>query len=298
MKKVNYLYIIGNGFDLYHGLPTSYTHFREYVKEHDNGLVEFIEKYYLHKKNSDFWSDFEENLGNLDDDLLREYGLNYLEDYGCDNWRDAFHHDYQYELSNVIDRIINGLRKHFLIWLSQISFEHVTQQGILLDHDAFYLTFNYTHTLEKIYNIPKHNIIHIHGTFTGKENDEIIFGHGGHPYLIGKDIEDPRIEEGERIIKDYFEKTTKPVKQIIHRNKKFFYKMITEVTKLTIIGHSMNNIDYPYFHRIGNSIKDRAEWTYYYHTTKDIENCLRSLESRLKYNRDSIHFLPYPKTFN
>lgn len=294
MKRVEHLYIIGNGFDLYHGLPTSYGHFRDYVKEHDNELAELVEKFYLYKVGSDFWSDFEENLGNLDDDLLREYGLNYLEDYGSENWRDAFHHDYQYELDRKIERITQGIRESFCNWLSQISFNGLEKKAIPIEKDAYYLTFNYTRTLEEIYDIPMQNILHIHGIFKGHDNDEITYGHGGHPYIIEKDVDDPRVAEGEEIIKDYFEKTTKPVRQIIHRYQKFFYKMITDVTNVTIIGHSMNKIDYPYFKRIGNSIKGRTGWTYYYHSKKDIESCLRCLGDRLKYKGDNLHFLPYP----
>ena len=294
MRKINHLYIIGNGFDLYHNMPTSYSNFRDFVKEHDVELVEFVEKYFFHKTDCDFWSDFEENLGTFDDDLLREYGLNYLEDYGCENWRDAFHHDYQYELKNVIDRITQGLRKSFIDWLSQISFQGIKKMLIDLDRDAYFLTFNYTRTLERIYNIPQQNILHLHGKFTGTDNDEIIYGHGGHLYIIDKEIEDPRIAEGEEIIKSYFEKTTKPVRQIIHKHQKFFYRMITDVTNVTIIGHSMNEIDYPYFKRICNSIKHRIEWTYYYHSTKDIKKCISSIESRLKYKGDEMHLLPYP----
>ena len=293
MRKINHLYIIGNGFDLYHSLPTSYRHFRDYVKEHDNELAELVDKYYMPKK-LDFWNDFEENLGNFDDDLLRDYCQKYLEDYGCDNWRDAFHHDYQYELDRKIDRITQGIRKSFCNWLSQISFERLEKKAIPIERDAYYLTFNYTRTLEKIYDIPMQNILHIHGTFEGHENDEIIYGHGGHPYIIEKAIDDPRVAEGEEIIKDYFEKTTKPVKQIIHKYQKFFYRMIVDVTNVTIIGHSMNEIDYPYFKRIGNCIKGRIDWTYYYHSVKDIDSCLRSLESRIKCKGDKLHFLPYP----
>lgn len=294
MKKVNHLYIIGNGFDLYHGLPTSYGHFREYVKEHDKELVELVEKYYPHKKNSDFWNDFEASLGNFDDDLLREYANNYLEDYGSEKWSDAFHHDYQYEIDRIIDRITQGIRNDFCNWLAQISFDGLKKKGIPIERDAFYLTFNYTSTLETIYDIPIQNILHIHGMFKGHDNDKIVYGHGGHPYIVQKDIDDQRIVEGEGIIKDYFEKTTKPVMQIIHKYQKFFYKMIVDVTNVTIIGHSMNEIDYPYFKRIGNCIKGRTDWTYYYHSTRDIEKCLKSLDSRLKYKRDKIHFLPYP----
>ena len=43
MKKIKHLYIIGNGFDLCHGLPTNYGHFRDYVKEHDKELSELVE---------------------------------------------------------------------------------------------------------------------------------------------------------------------------------------------------------------------------------------------------------------
>lgn len=294
MRTINHLYIIGNGFDLYHGLPTSYGHFRDYVKEHDNELAELVEKFYSYKEDSDFWSDFEENLGNFDDDLLREYGLNYLEDYGSEKWRDAFHHDYQYELDRKIDRITQGIRESFCNWLSQISFDGLVKKAIPIERDAYYLTFNYTRTLEDVYDIPTQNILHIHGIFKEHDNDEIIYGHGGRPYIIEKGIDDPRVAEGEEIIKDYFEKTAKPVMQIIHRYQKFFYKMITDVTNVTIIGHSMNDIDYPYFRRICNSIRGRTDWTYYYHSPKDIGNCLRCLENRIKYRGDRFHFLPYP----
>ena len=294
MRMIKHLYVIGNGFDLYHGLPTSYGHFRDYVIEHDNELAELVDKYYSHNKNSDFWSDFEENLGGFDDDQLREYGQNYLENYGCNNWRDAFHHDYQYELNRIIDRITQGIRKCFCSWLSRISIDGLEHKAIPIERDAYYLTFNYTRTLERIYDIPTHNILHIHGTFKGHDNDGIVYGHGGHPYIVEKDIDDPRIAEGEEIIKDYFEKTTKPVKQIIHKYQKFFYGMIVDVTNVTIIGHSMNEIDNPYFKRIGNSIKGRVDWTYYYYSKKDIDNCLRCLENRIKYKGDKLHFLPFP----
>ena len=94
MRTFNHLYIIGNGFDLYHGLMTGYNHFRRYVQKNDVELYELIEKYYEYKED-DFWYNFEENLATLDDFALREYARNFLEDYGFDKWRDAYHHDYQ-----------------------------------------------------------------------------------------------------------------------------------------------------------------------------------------------------------
>ena len=60
-------YIIGNGFDLYHGLTTSYADFCQYVKENDKALYEFLERYVYFESDKDgLWNNFEQNLGTFD----------------------------------------------------------------------------------------------------------------------------------------------------------------------------------------------------------------------------------------
>ena len=125
------LYIIGNGFDQYHSLKTSYDDFRKFVKQTDPYLYELVEKYFMYKK-QDFWHDFEENLGLLDDDMLRDYAHNYLEQYGCENWRDSFNHDYQYEISRILETLTKGLHKSFESWLSTISLNKTKKRLIEL----------------------------------------------------------------------------------------------------------------------------------------------------------------------
>lgn len=49
------LYIIGNGFDLFHGVKSSYYKFREYLKRHDKALS-FEQDYYFECEN--FWGGF------------------------------------------------------------------------------------------------------------------------------------------------------------------------------------------------------------------------------------------------
>lgn len=39
------LYIVGNGFDLAHGLPTAYWNFREYLEKVDCGFLSAFEKH-------------------------------------------------------------------------------------------------------------------------------------------------------------------------------------------------------------------------------------------------------------
>lgn len=293
MSLKNHLYIIGNGFDLYHGLMTSYNHFREYVKRNDSELYELIEKYY-ENKDGDFWYNFEENLARLDDFALREYANNFLEDYSCDSWKDAYHHDYQFEIKNIIDRITEQLYQAFVQWLGCIYVDNACRKAIVLDKDALYLSFNYTLTLEKIYNIPKVNVLHIHGIIDNEQEDNLIYGHGGFSYELDKTIEDPRVYEGEEIIKDYFDKTMKPVKSIIHRYRKFFNREIVNVNRITIIGHSMNDIDYPYFKRIVNSANKNTQFTYYYYSADDIIRCLNTLHYKLKIPSNQLLFFSYP----
>ncbi len=53
------LYIIGNGFDLYHHLPSTYYDFRDFVKEKDPFVFGIIEKYFDYT--GAFWHAFEDN---------------------------------------------------------------------------------------------------------------------------------------------------------------------------------------------------------------------------------------------
>lgn len=71
MNKRN-LYIIGNGFDLYHGLQTSYISFAKYLFENDIELYDSLLKYFelpdIDNENSNIkiWSDFETKLSKFD----------------------------------------------------------------------------------------------------------------------------------------------------------------------------------------------------------------------------------------
>jgi hypothetical protein len=48
------LYIIGNGFDLWHGIPCNYWQFKEFVRGHDPDLLKAVESYL---PADEYWSD-------------------------------------------------------------------------------------------------------------------------------------------------------------------------------------------------------------------------------------------------
>lgn len=73
------LYIIGNGFDLAHGLPTAYWNFREYLEKVDCGFLSaFEEHYFIYPNMSEkakkdlLWNELETNLANIDEDVIIE----------------------------------------------------------------------------------------------------------------------------------------------------------------------------------------------------------------------------------
>ena len=75
------LYILGNGFDLAHKLPTAYWDFRTYLKSaHPEFLEAFEEHYDIYPSMSDeakkeyLWNRFESNLANIDEDSIIESG--------------------------------------------------------------------------------------------------------------------------------------------------------------------------------------------------------------------------------
>ena len=69
------LYIIGNGFDLYHGLDTSYHSFAKYLSNKDTGLYDHLLNYFglsdINKgthtsEDKAQWNNFEQALADLD----------------------------------------------------------------------------------------------------------------------------------------------------------------------------------------------------------------------------------------
>ena len=110
------LYIIGNGFDCFHNLPTTYEDFRKYLKEKDEVVYALVNEVYniLNEKsepniligsNEDsyskllIWTDFETALGNMDEEYLWEYAYNYINTH-YDNWTDDDNHIAQRALNN------------------------------------------------------------------------------------------------------------------------------------------------------------------------------------------------------
>lgn len=128
-----------------------------------------------------------------------------------------------------------------------------------LKPDAYYLTFNYTDTLEILYGIPDENICHIHGR--ASRNEKLVVGHNRD--IDHSDYWDDNLdmrENNERMqrLMDMNE-LRKPYWEIIEHNHVFFQKIIS-VRDVYILGHSCAEVDLPYFRTIKESIDPKAIW--------------------------------------
>ncbi len=197
------IFIIGNGFDIAHGLPTKYSHFHDYLlsrypsaARYDGRLPESIidnhgeERFnieelvgyitrIINEYAADDWADLELCLG---DDVFDSFisDLDIVDmDASDKETMMAIHRNES--LSSDIRKAFSRLKTLFCEWvncsLSNFKYDSIQKSDIaevLADGNAF-LSFNYTMTLEKAYGVS--NVCHIHG-MVGESENEIFFGHG------------------------------------------------------------------------------------------------------------------------
>ncbi len=260
------LYIVGNGFDLHHRIRSSYRAFGEYLKGHDRATYNVVERYFY--VDSEFWAEFEEQLA--DRDALIDHASNWLVSYGAEDWRDASHHDFQYEIGQDVEAISKTLRLRFGEWVRQLRIpdpSEIASIRLPIDQSATYLNFNYTPSLQRLYGVPDAHILHIHGAATDSDA-RLVLGHGWEPeehpdpYRFERDPEgaDMRVIEGQRIIDDYFRETFKPTAEIIRDNAAFFGGLL-QVERVFVMGHSVSSVDHPYFREVIRNIDtDHVTW--------------------------------------
>lgn len=259
------LYIIGNGFDIHHRIPSRYDDFRQYLKNKNQNVYNHVIQYLPVKED---WCDLEAAFANLDTDSVIDEAAQFLQSYSADDWSDSYHHDYQYELDKIISNLSSELKTHFCEWISGLeipNYETLLCEPVKIDSKALFLTFNYTQTLEHTYNIKSDNILHIHGqSHEGEEG--IVLGHSWNPADIpdlnnvsNPEDMDTRIMEGNELINSYFGSTFKPADNIIHENYNFF-NGLKSIKKVFVLGHSLSDVDLIYFEEIHRNIHDDAQW--------------------------------------
>ena len=163
------LYIIGNGFDLWHELPTSYDHFYQFAKD----VLDELEPYYdVDAVQGRLWCDFEKSLGFFN--WSRFYEVYDHTDVTAENFRRSEAFGLEDELTEQADNLVKTIRDCFHAWIDEIDVSAAERKMCFAPKSRF-LTFNYTSTLQSVYGVDDKNVFHIHGR--SDKSDELIFGH-------------------------------------------------------------------------------------------------------------------------
>ena len=182
----DHLYIIGNGFDCYHGAKCSYAEFRKYLLRHRPYVLATFDLYFgprslmnsfesfkdclrcleiswgcspggVYPKTTwaenNLWWRFEEHLA----DLNREKVLDVLDVVlpDCDEDSDGFRYcDYYLGLDGISDMLNSctfEMRYQLHKWINTLAYGKGFKKCLLdIDKNARFLTFNYTDFLESV----------------------------------------------------------------------------------------------------------------------------------------------------
>jgi hypothetical protein len=243
-------------------------------------MLDGLSDYFPNNNDEDPWHKFEDNLGKYDHEIIFSE-CNHL-DIGDDKFKLSMLYGLEDELSEQTDNIVSTLQDAFSEWINSIEiYPEAIVERLNITSNSLFLSFNYTTTLEKIYNIPKNSILYIHGC--AERYDDLIFGHG-------VDIdEEPEFDVyGESLRTPFSDAIAssryplsalkKPVSEIINRNITFF-SSLSGLEQVLILGHSISDVDHPYFMKIKENVPDNCKWVVSYYSNDEIEKHKKNLSA-------------------
>lgn len=325
------LFIIGNGFDLMHGVPSSYYNFRDSISK--SNRVRITLETFIHVE--DVWGDFESSLAYLNRESMLGVADMWFEDFGVldeddDDFSAADYFAAQEAATDPIYVLMQELPQRFRKWIESLKYdEKVKPLDGLMNRNTRHINFNYTEFLETIYGVAKQNVLYIHGDRRDKKC-KLVLGHGHSTDKVFEDWYEsnknrkeyqPKISKGKikydrnddpvylgYFLKDetignwksqvrydginnmvgtieaYYDDSAKKTKDVLDNNKDYF-KTLENIKDIVVIGHSLSDVDDPYFRQIINNNKDKSKinWYFSWYSTSGLE---RVIEFASKMNLD------------
>ncbi len=284
------LYIIGNGFDLAHGVPSSYYNFRDSMGKR-NELRETLETYL---RADDIWADFEQALAAIRLDRMYEAVPVFMDDFNA-YAPDAQAADYFASIENAMEpaqTITDALPRAFRRWVESLKLPAAAKPYQNLITSGKVLCFNYTEFIETLYGVPRENVCYIHGcrrVEKGKPKEELILGHlpdagdwGGVQPRLPRFRRNPykramlenAMSTASQYAAWYDEATTKNCGEILRKHRAFF-DALGGVRRIVSIGHSLSPVDWAYFREVQARAAPDAAWCFSAHSARDLDSIHR-----------------------
>lgn len=294
----NKLFILGNGFDLCHGLPTRYydkglrksdsckfSPYLDFANFLEEKYTEVYENFYLFACNervitSEMWARFEEKLANVNNKkIVKHLVVGDRELDGDDENDEISNHFGSIEarisaLKQSVDDSFTRLMANALCdWILSLDYNDVNEKVVRkFSHQLNYadcISFNYSHTLENFYDDNNLEILHIHGlaeSYDAGKIADLVFGHDDDEES-DKTIEDGSLSFYREIVAqrtlddenvDSKKMLRKKVEECLTLLTPFMSKAFN-YNEVYIIGHSFGNVDMPYFEKIAHSLNKNTK---------------------------------------
>ncbi len=250
------LYLIGNGFDLHHGMPCGYTDFKLWLQKNRPEVYHMLDRIYG-EFDCEMWCDFEKSLVSFN-----------LDDYPDDVTRKDL-----MQLKDELHLALYG-------WTKTIGMPEEKSAIADIDKNARFFTFNYSRTLEDFYGIDESRIVHLHGSM---DSGKLIFGHDS----MGNGVteEDMKVAREMRRLdanlymdmvhvkksQEFADVFRKPVAEVIEKHRSDF-EGLTDIEEMIVLGFSYSETDQPYLERIIDVTGDDIKVKFGFHTLWDMNH--------------------------
>ncbi|GLB26555.1 hypothetical protein LXJ15735_27960 [Lacrimispora xylanolytica] len=305
------LFICGNGLDIHIGLKSRYINYREFLEGRGENIVNRLKAFkYCNINEEDMtWNDLESNLKLDYEGYIKEYLDLFNRPRNKPGVRDSeekLRKTSDFGLSDFTNNIYQFTGELFWQWLVYMynkekiqsikgKYDHNTSDLSHLKNNKedLFINFNYTRSLEDVFEIQDKQILHIHGSLEKRgvniTLDDIINADA----KMWRKIQFGSIDNNQDDIEDYINGLN------ISANNNYFnveelkydligfcnksYKDITynysklkdfikdkKVDKVIIMGHSMMGVDLKYYENIIMPILNDSIWEiYYYNDNKE-----------------------------
>lgn len=289
---MRHLYVIGNGFDIHHGRKTDYQEYYKWLHDNEEWDVLTAIDNNFGCCDSSWWKHFEQNLASAKTlEIAMEESREHYPNFASDDFRDADWYRAEYAVEQRLEKAYSLIKKSFHRWINQLEGGNPDMKIIMELKNSTFLTFNYSDTLESLYNISKEQILYIHGRANAA--DELVLGHGdclkdlekklgssAPSYTIGVESVVDYDNDGDDYVTQRAKdaavlevyKQRKQVESIIQKNEEWF-KRLVDVTNIHFYGHSFGDVDLPYFRKILSSVDKKnieMEVSDYFGYNKDV----------------------------
>jgi len=303
------LFIIGNGFDLFHGLHTSPNDFEALLDKepaYECGCSSAKDAFEC--CNVYNWNEWEDSLSGFDATVLEDKieGPDYLSDHESDRDGPILEMEQRCnELSSAIGEALSKMVEQ----ANEDLLDKDDEKPFASSGDSI-LTFNYTSTIECLYTQHQNtNLFHLHGC--REDNEELIFGYPE------KSVEEEKWEKGisdssksaaemgtpgDGPYDDYYihEQIIRITQFYNGMQKKYqmdklrdFLGKCGSVSDVTVLGHSMGNVDSKYMELIDKIILPKR-WHISSHNGSPSQSELSSYSFNKKIDRFRMDARPWP----